>query len=457
MNVNRRPATDGVSPHNPEMERAILGLALNGHTPCILELVRDEQLFYDPRHRVIHDAIAALVRSSTALDTVTVTHYLEESGDLSAAGGVLYLATLASRDADVPATFRRHLQTLRHQHLQRSCHRIAGEFASTILTSADPITTVTDFVASLLNCQMDDQSEQGLARYAQQVHQLHQDARHLASTGREYSGLDCGFAPINRILNGLCPGEMTVIAGRTAMGKTTLALQMAYAAARAEQPVGIITLEMTGAQLYRRLAHIHSQVDPDLERRGQLQPSDADHFTRSVDALASWRLHIFPHDRTVPQIRARVERMPEVKLWIVDHLHRIAGYDRLREHEKLNRYAQELANVSVDKNVPILLLAQLNRDCEDRPDKTPHLSDLRASGGIEEHAVNVLLLFRPSYYSELTSKYAAAVKKQSWSDSQHQQEMGSFYSLAQAIIEKTRFGPTGVVDLSWNTNLALFA
>lgn len=443
-------------PHDTELERAVLGLALRGDPACLLALVEDEQLFYDPRHQLLHDALVNLTRESAALDLSTVTHHLIATGELEQAGGPIYLAQLATRDADVPATFPRHLRILRRQAMQRQAYRQHLTFAGEILNAPDPESVFDAHLNSLLETRVHHESLESLEDLAGQVRSLHDEARTLALTGREYAGLDCGFPAINRALNGLCPGELTVIAGRTAMGKTTLALQMAYAVARTGTPVGLISLEMTGAQVYRRLAHFASQVDPDLERRGQLQPVDNEAFEQAVDRLQAWPLRILTGDRTVPAIRARIERLPEVRLWIVDHLHRLNGYEKLPGHERYNRYAHELANLSVDKDIPLILVAQLNRDCEDRPNKMPNLSDLRASGGIEEHAVNVLLLYRPAYYQELVEKFRREVSKAGANSVEIEGKMGGFFRKALALVEKTRFGPTLTANLAWSPSLAIF-
>ena len=267
------------------------------------------------------------------------------------------------------------------------------------------------------------------------------------ASGRQWAGLDTGFADINHKINGLCKSELTVIGARPSIGKTTMALQMAHHVAKTEGVgVGIFSLEMSRRQLAQRLVASHAGIDLHRLRVGNLSEEDWVSYSRAATPLSQLPIHVNDSSGLeIDRVRAKMDKILErndIGLWIFDHLHLMSSRSGSSENEALNYVSRGLKNISRDYDVPVLALSQLNREVEHRPDKRPRLSDLRASGGIEQDADNVLLIHRPGFYAEILAK------------SNYPDEVAREVELG---CEKTRFGPTGTVKLTWQPEYACFA
>jgi len=265
---------------------------------------------------------------------------------------------------------------------------------------------------------------------------------------REWAGLDCGFKKINDKLNGLCQAELTILAARPSIGKTRLAMQMAKNVAINEgEAVGIFSLEMSKRQLGQYMVCAEAGVDLNRFRAGKVDMVEQQKLVEAEAKVSRLPIHIDDTTAlTIPKLIAGTERLMDkanVKLIVIDYLQLMAGPGD-GGNEKFDLISQGLKNFSKEFNIPVLCLSQLNRAVEARPDKRPHIGDLRDSGAIEQNAVNVLLIYRPGHYEELMEKCkndhdAAALERQ-----------------ADILAEKTRFGPTGTIRLAWNSANASF-
>ena len=269
----------------------------------------------------------------------------------------------------------------------------------------------------------------------------------LKAEGRRWAGLDCGFPVLNDRLNGLCPGQLTVLAARPKVGKSTLAIQMALHLIRNTVRVGIVSLEMTRRQVGDKMACMISDLDSVRQQRGDLNDEEQAKYLRALGQLSELPISTWVRQRDIKDIAGLIRSNKEIDLWVVDHLHRVTGRGRGEsDHQHYGEVAQRLADLAVDTNKHIILASQLNRDCEDRPDKKPQISDLRASGSIEEHAVNVLMIYRPGFYEDLRAKV-----RSDWS--KYQQLIAE----VQIICEATRFGVPGIDHLMWRSDRGVFA
>ena len=200
----------------------------------------------------------------------------------------------------------------------------------------------------------------------------------------------------------------------------------------------LLTTEMTQRQIGSRMACILAGIDPLRQQHGQLSAYDRERFVHAVSEYALLPINVFGDARSMPEIERRLRQDEGAGLWVIDHLHRIQGSPSKSSHERLTDFVFRIKDLALELEVPILLLAQLNRNVEARTDKKPQLGDLRESGAIEEHADNVIMIYRPGHYRDLRDRGFAETE-------------------VLILAEKTRFGPVGTFPLVWVPDRAMFA
>lgn len=428
------------------LEQAILGAALLKPNACryVAGALTPEH-FEDPRHAFLFECIAALVGTGTVPDFIALTEILRRENTLERAGGWEYIDGLAMGIATA-ANARLHCAQLEDQSGNRRRQIILDRMGAGILSTQEG-------TKALWRIEQGPGTDEGVldgSGLSNAAWITYEDRRALAEQGRAFPGLDSGFSGINHAFGGLCPGELTLLAARPSVGKSTLALQIALHVALQEQrPVAFFSLEMTEGQIADRMASILAGTSPERQRMGHLTDDERVSHAEALVQLARLPLKAYFRDYALAQVCGRIERAHESDdapaLWIIDHLHKM-DLSRCgdRRHEQLNAAADALARLSKDLNVHVLLLSQLNRQCEDRPDKRPQSSDLREGGGLEEHAVNLCMLYRPGRYPDLIRK-------------QHSQAARAEMERAvEFLIEKARFGPTGSEEAAWDPERALF-
>lgn len=438
-------------PNNKDAERVVLGYALAsaGNARRVVAEVPAES-FYQDSHQQIYAEITESLEQTGQCDSQLILSRLEAANKFGAIGGRTGYYEVLTEGALGQAQYRAHATTLRELLLRREQQRIGQELMQRAQDyECDPEGTSATYAVSLTAHSIDGRHRpMSAAEAATGALGLYQQAKAQRMADRPYAGLSTGFDGISRRINGYLPGQLTVLAARPSIGKSTWAFCSAIAVARDEQrQVGIISLEMTADQVALRLATLLADIDYGHAQRGALDPRGEQSLQGATEQLADLPITIYTAAKTPQSIAGLIEQSPDTELWIVDHLHKMRGYDAAREHERYNRYAEDLSEYAVTYKTHILLLSQLNRSCEERPDKRPNISDLRGSGGIEEHAVNVLTLYRPGYYTELVEAV-----------SRTEGEMGvsKLVRYADLTAEKVRFGQTGREEISWSPRTASF-
>ena len=252
------------------------------------------------------------------------------------------------------------------------------------------------------------------------------------------TGVPTGFIDLDRLTKGMHPGELIVVAGRPAMGKTTFAMNIAeYVALRAEMPVAIFSMEMPAEQLAMRLISSYQRIRLEHLRNGRLEGDEFQKMGAAVADIANSH-NIFIDDSsglTITDVRSRARRLSrEVKqlgLIVVDYIQLMSGDGRGENRaQEISDISRGLKLLAKELNCPIIGLSQLNRSLEQRPDKRPMMSDLRESGSIEQDADVIIFLYRDVVYN------------QDLKDTDQERD-------AEAIIRKQRNGPTGTVELTF--------
>ena len=427
-------------PQSKEAERACLGsMMLDEQTHCIsalMAIVKADD-FYVPDHRIIFSALAAVQGRVGSVDMVLLRDELKRMGQFDEIGGVDYLTTLAD---SVPSAVNgiHYARIVRDKARLRGLIRLCGELTNAAY--AEP-QDVGEFYAEgqgrLLDAfrGQDDHHVPDMAELVAQV------AENLIS-GEHRRGVETGFVELDELTGGFHPGEIIVVAGRPSMGKTALALNIAEHVAGNGQAAGLFSLEMGREALTQRLLMKASGLDSVQLRSNYLTDDDRQKLTDAGTGIGG--LNLLIDDRaglSITQIRARAQHWQQqypLALVIIDYLQLIQADRTLRnKYEKISALSNAVKTMARTLNLPVVLLAQLNRNTEGRDEHRPRLSDLRDSGEIEQDADVVMLLHRPDYYN---------------ADRQGSVRDGR----AELIIAKHRNGPTDTIKLLWKPGIMSF-
>jgi replicative DNA helicase len=295
------------------------------------------------------------------------------------------------------------------------------------------------------------------------------------------SGLDTGLRDLNKKMGGLHPSDLIILAGRPGMGKSGLATKIAFGAAQAllanarvdnpnamaKQTIAIFSLEMSAEQLATRLLAEEARVSGDRIRRGEVNQKDFDNFVKVSREISQLPLMIDDTPAlTLSALRTRCRRLKRTKglgLIVIDYLQLMrpaAGTKPENRVLEISQITQGLKAIAKELAVPVLALSQLSRAVESREDKRPQLSDLRESGTIEQDADVVMFIYRDEYYMQQKEpKIIAFENEQKFHDAHQkwQNDMSSVYNKAELIIGKQRHGPTGKIDLFFESEFIRFA
>lgn len=427
-------------PHSREAEEAVIGAVLiNPEAYYDVAQFLQPDDFYIHRNQWIWQAFIALHDRNEAIDFVTVTEELDQMGHLADIGGAAYITKLIN---NVPSSLhaeaygRRVEETAIRRRMLTAANRIA-KLAYEENLSLD--TVMDDSEKAVFNV-----SERRLTRDLQPIRAVLSDyfdrIEDLSQRDDDLVGVPTGFFDIDRMLGGLQPSDLLIIAGRPGMGKTGFCLSAVKNAALIHKKhVAVFSLEMSNEQLVQRLIAQETGINSTRLRSGKLNPDEWLLFTQAIEVLTD--THIFLDDTpalTPLQLRTKCRRLHleyKLDLIVVDYLQLMGGdirsNNRVQEVSDISRNMKILAR---ELNVPVLAAAQLSRAVEQRSDKRPVLSDLRESGSLEQDADIVMFIYRPEVYEE---------------NSSHQ-------NLAEILISKHRNGPTGEVQLVFRKNLAKF-
>lgn len=423
-----------VPPHDEAAEVSVLG-------SCLLKTeALDEALdilvpedFYSEVHETLFRGIAWLRSKNRPVDLVTLTALLQQHDRLEQVGGVSYVAGLLDR---VPTT----ANVAAHADVVRNCARLRATIAACIGGIERGYAEVED-VDEYLSMTVSSVETAAMSREKSRLQPLSalvpatvKDLERLHNEKVD-PGVPTGLRPLDNILGGLQDSDLILLAGRPSMGKTALAMTAVVGAASRTFPVLVFSLEMSSPSLVRRLLGMEGRVDSRRIRVPRyLEGDDWGRLIGAGEFLHGLPIYIDDSaDVTVVQIRARSRRLVRkhgIRLIVIDYLQIIKevskrGKDRGRERAVAEILA-ELKAMAKELGVPVLVLCQLNRDCEKRADKRPILSDLRESGAAEQDADTVLMLYREAHYNP---------------------ECG--HNDAEVLVRKNRNGPIGTVVLAY--------
>lgn len=432
------PDMTTLPPQNIEAEQAVLGaILLRSDTLTTVTEMLAATDFYRLAHQHIFGAMCRLADSSEAIDNLTVAEELERTGLLEVAGGRAYLAELLDvvpSTVNVASHCRLVHERSRERQLRAFCH------ASLARIGSEPVANLlSELEERIFSLEQGTQLSHGRQIGELTRAQLHH-LQDLYSKKAIITGTPTGFASLDSITGGLHPGNLIVVGGRPGMGKTDLALNIAtHVAVREKQPVVFFSLEMSEAELANRVLSAESTVDSHQLRTGMIDPAGWRRLAETSMRLEDAPLTIDDSGSlSISQLRNR-SRLHKSKhgltLLIIDYLQLMHGRsDAATREQEVSDLSRSLKTLAKELKVPIIALAQLNRSVESRKPPKPKLADLRESGGIEQDADLVLMIYREEIYDEQTERKG----------------------LADILVEKQRNGPLTEFQLIFQGKFSRF-
>ena len=419
-------------PQNVEAEQAVLGSMLLDEDAIVqaAELL-DEAAFYTDTHRKIFAALLSLYKASVPVDLVTITDELRKRNLLEEVGGASYLATLTSV-VPTAANAEHYCRIVKEKAILRALIRATTQIAGECYEATDP-----DLLLDRAESRIFDIASKKLKRDAVAMKDIIKSSIEMIDTLYQrkgmITGMPTGFIELDQQLAGLQPADFIVVAGRPAMGKSSLALCIAEHIALAEKAgLAIFSLEMSKENLVQRMLCSHARINAHNVRSGMLSTSDWPNLTKAAGKLSEAPIFIDDSpSMSILELLAKARRLKSrhnISLLILDYLQLMeeSSYAENRQQE-ISVISRSLKALARELSVPVIAVSQLSRAPERRESFRPRLSDLRESGAIEQDADVVLMLFREDYYN-LTDENKG---------------------IAEVLIAKQRNGPTGTVKLAF--------
>ena len=433
------PAASSI-PHNREAEEAVVGAVLiNPEVYYDVAQFLQADDFYIHRHKWIWEAFTSLHEQRIQIDLLTINEELDRKGQLAEIGGPAYLTALINQ---VPTSLNAESygHIVESHSIRRKMINAANSIASMAYNEDSTVDNVMDEAEKAVFNVSERRLRHDLQPISAVLSEYYDRIDDLAKRDEEIFGVPTGFIDLDKMLGGLQPSDLLIIAGRPGQGKTGFLLSVAKNAALTHKKhVAIFSLEMSNEQVVQRLIAQETGIDSQRLRTGKLQENEWPLFAHAVEVMSD--THIFLDDTpaiTPLQLRTKCRRLHlehHLDLIIVDYLQLMGGdtrnENRVQEVSYISRNLKVLAR---ELNVPVLAAAQLSRAVEQRSDKRPVLSDLRESGSLEQDSDIVMFIYRPDQYEKDTVKQ----------------------NVAEIIIAKHRNGPVGSVELIFRNALAKF-
>lgn len=401
--------------------------------------------FHHPAHGTIYGVLEELSKTNSPIDLITVTQAISDRNLLDQIGGPSILAHLqtflpTATNADY------YIDIIREKHLLRRMISVCTSSAARCYDEQGDVKALIDDVEKQVFTVAEDRVRGDLPEIKDHVNAALDAIEQLYKNRGQVTGVPTGYKELDNMTNGLHPSEMIVIAARPSMGKTALAMNIAeHVAVDKQIPVGVFSLEMSSQQLATRLLCSRARVNLHHIRNGIMPKNAQQNLFKAVNEYSASKMII---DDTaglsINELRAKSRRMMDksgLGLIVIDYLQLLKSPSK-RGQENRQIEIAEISNgikaLAKELNIPIIVLAQLNRKSEDRGDGKPRISDLRESGSIEQDADVVGLLYRSAYYAK---------------DADDRDEKGGE---AELIIAKQRNGPTGEVPLTFLNEFTRF-
>ena len=432
-----------VPPQNVDAEMSVLGgmMLSKDAIADVIEILRSAD-FYRPAHASVYEVVIELFGRGEPADAVTVGAELKKKGELERIGGLPYLHTLV---ATVPtaANAAYYARIVREQAQLRSLVEAGTRIVQLgYTTDGADVEGLINLAQSEVFAISEQRQTTDYTTLEEIVPDLYEELERNANRDGGLDGVPTGFSELDSKLNGLRAGQMIIIAARPGGGKSTLAMDICRSAAvHNNMASAYFSLEMNRTELSMRLLAAESKVFLDRMIKGELETRDWQAIARTLDKISQAPLIVDDSpNMTMGEIRAKSRRMKQqhgIQLIVIDYLQLLTSGGKAVEsrQQEVSEFSRSIKLLAKELEIPIVAVAQLNRDSERRNDRRPQVVDLRESGSLEQDADVVLLIHRDDMFNKDSDRRG----------------------LAEIIIGKQRSGPTGTLELEFQGQYARFA
>ena len=436
---------DGMDlPYSPEAEQSVLGAILLDSS-CfdrVAEILPRPDYFHQTAHVQIYTAMLEMFTLGQSIDYVTLLEKLKESDSFDESSGKVYLMQLAQIVPSI-SNVESYARIVRDKYDIRTLIITAREILEDARDGGADAAALLDSAEQRIFDIRRGKNMQGLQRINEIILQTFDRLDLLNGPDRElYMGIPTGVKELDETITGLNRSDLIILAARPGMGKTSFALNIArHAAVTAGKKVAFFSLEMSKEQLASRLLSTEALVGGTKLRTGHLDEGEWMRLIEAGDILSKAQLYFDDNSGiTVPEIKAKVHRLKDVDLIVIDYLQLMSSSRRIDNRvQEISAITRNLKIMAKELNVPVMTLSQLARASEKRTEHRPVLSDLRDSGSIEQDADIVLFLYREDYYQSDEAP-GEAVDKNS----------------GECIVAKNRHGESKTVPLHWQGEFMRF-
>ena len=450
-------------PNNIEAEQSIIGsILLTNEIFDEISLIISNKNFYDPMHQKIFKAIEYLIYKGMLANPITLKNYFENEKDDLDIPDYLVKITKFSTSTRQSIEYSKLIYDL---YVKRELIKISDNIIDTAKLNDlnnDGQQIIENFEKSLFDLAEKGSFNSSIVKFDEAMRQTIEMASNAYKNEEGIVGVPSGLRDLDDRLGGMHKSDLIIIAGRPSMGKTALATNIAFHAAKNIQDKGensciaFFSLEMSSEQLSTRILAEQSRIKSNDIRRGKISEEQFDKFIETSKNISE--LPLFIDETPAISIAAlsnrarRIKRIHGLDMVVIDYIQLMKGTNTKDGRvQEISEITQGLKALAKELSVPILALSQLSRAVEQRDDKKPLLSDLRESGSIEQDADVVIFVYREAYYLKNKEPRPATVEHAEW-----QAKMNEISHLAELLILKQRHGPTGNIMLEFEEMFTKF-
>jgi replicative DNA helicase len=451
-------------PNNIEAEQSVIGsiLVTNEIFDEISTIISSTN-FYDPMHQKIYNAMESLIYKGMLANPITLKNYFEDEKDDLDVPEYLVKITKFSTSVRQAIEYSKIIYDMfvRRELIKISEQTIDSAKINDLDSSGQNI--IENSERLLFDLAEKGSFNSSLVKFDDAMKQTIEMASAAYKNEGGIVGVPTGLRDLDDKLGGLHQSDLIIIAGRPSMGKTSLATNIAFNAAKHIQDSGkkssiaFFSLEMSSEQLSTRILSEQARIGSNDIRRGRISDEQFDQFLETSKNIAE--LPLFIDETPAISIAAmsnrarRIKRLHGLDMIVVDYIQLMRGttYNKDGRVQEISQITQGLKAIAKELGIPVLALSQLSRQVEQRDDHKPQLADLRESGSIEQDADVVMFVYREGYYLQRKEPREATVEHAEW-----QAKMNEVAHLAEIIIGKQRHGPIGKVTLEFEERFTKF-
>lgn len=430
-----------VMPHSMEAEQSVIGsMIMDAETITAVSEILISEDFYNTGYRVLYECMLELYEAGKPTDLVTLQDKLREKNVPLEFSTVEYISNIVSA-VPTSANARYYAEIVKNKAILRKLIRTTEGIANECYIDNEEIDTLLETTEKQIFDVVQNRTTSDFTPIKEVAIKSFKSIQAAAKNKGSVTGISTGFKDLDYRTAGFQPSDLILIAARPSMGKTAFVLNIAeYIALHSGVTTAVFSLEMSKDQLVKRLIAMHSKVDSQHIRTGELEADEWLKITESVKAIGESNLVI---DDTpgisIAALRSKCRKLKmenNLGIIIIDYLQLMtAGKRTESRQQEISEISRSLKALARELNCPVVALSQLSRSVESRDNKRPMLSDLRESGAIEQDADVVMFIYRDDYYNKDSEKKG----------------------VAEIIIGKQRNGPTGTIELAWLSQYTKFA